>query len=236
MSFKVESKIFEMFPGLRLAVAVARGVDNSNEHPNLTEAWHQAWNSAPAQIGGGDRQSHSRIKPWRDAWKRIGVSSKKFPCSIESLVKRALKGGQPFSINPIVDFYNTISLRHIAPAGAFDLEEMSDTIELRLTRLEDTFQALDESDPEPVPEGETAYATGSVVLTRHFVWKQSQQALVQPTTTGIFLVSEVLGELPDDVAPSIRMDFDEGLRNYFGVGCESFVLDRDKVEASWSTA
>ncbi len=233
MPFKVESKIFEMFPGLRLAVAVARGVDNSNEHPNLTVTWHRAWESAPAQIGGVDRQFHPRIKPWRDAWRRIGVSSKKFPCSIESLVKRALKGGQPFSINPIVDFYNTISLRHIAPAGAFDLAEMNNRIELRLTRSGDTFQALDEQEPEPMPEGETAYVTGSVVLTRHFVWKQSRQALVQPTTNAIFLVSEVLGDLPDDVAPAVARDFADGLQSYFGVGCESFVLDRDHPEADW---
>ena len=233
MPFKVEPKIFAMFPGLRLAVAVARGVDNTAKDAALIEAWQRAWTSTPAQIGGGDRQSHPRIKPWRDAWKRIGVSSKRFPCSIESLVKRALKGGTPFSINPIVDFYNTVSLHHIAPAGAFDLAEMNNSIELRLTRSGDTFQALDEQDSEPAPEGETAYATESVVLTRHFVWKQSLQALVRPTTTDVFLVSEVLGELPDAVAPSVRKNFEEGLKAYFGVGCTSFVLDRDHPEADW---
>ena len=236
MPFKVEPKVFETFPGLRLAVAVARGVDNTNEDPGLSEAWNRAWESVATQVDAAARQSHPRIKPWRQAWKRIGVSSKKFPCSIESLVKRALKGGEPFSINPIVDFYNTVSLRHIAPAGAFDLNETDDAIELRLTRPGDTFLALDHTNPEPMPEGETAYAAGPIVLTRHFVWKQSQQALIQPTTSHVFLVSEILGESPDDVAHAVRRDFEEGLQTYFDVDCESFVLDEDNLEASWAMA
>jgi hypothetical protein len=31
-------------------------------------------------------------------------------------------------INPVVDFYNTLSLRHVCRAGAFDLERLDDVI------------------------------------------------------------------------------------------------------------
>ncbi len=227
MQSKVDPKMFEMFPGLRLAGAVATDVDCGHEHPDLPKAWQQAWTSALDARKYGDRQSHPRIKPWRDAWKRIGVSSKKFPCSIEALLKRALKGGDPFSINPIVDFYNTISLKHVAPAGAFDLTATPQGIALRLTRPGDTFQALDQESPEPMPEGETAYATGNTILTRHFVWKQSREALVHPTTRDVFLVSEILGDLPDDVAPTVQTDFEDGLQAYFGVKSKGFILDSD---------
>ena len=233
MQFKVDSKMFEMFPGLRLAGAVATGVDCAREHPDLSKAWHEAWTSALDANKYGDRQSHPRIKPWRDAWKRIGVSSKKFPCSIEALLKRALKGGDPFSINPIVDFYNTISLEHVVPAGAFDLAATAQGISLRLTKPGDTFQALDQQDPEPIAEDETAYTTGSTVLTRHFVWKQSREALVHPTTRDVFLVSEILGDLPDDVASAVRTDFRDGLQSYFGVESKSFILDSDNPSGNW---
>lgn len=233
MQFKVDSKMFEMFPSLRLAGAVATDVDCAQEHPDLPKAWHEAWTSALEEKKYGDRQSHPRIKPWRDAWKRVGVSSKKFPCSIEALLKRALKGGDPFSINPIVDFYNTISLEHVVPAGAFDLASTPQGIALRLTGPGDTFQALDQQAPESMPEGETAYATGSTILTRHFVWKQSQEALVHPTTRDVFLVSEILGDLPDDVAPAVRADFEEGLGAYFGVESRGFILDSDNPTVDW---
>ena len=46
---------------------------------------------------------------------------KRFPISIEAMLRRALKGGA-FRINPLVDLYNALSLRHICPAGAVDLD------------------------------------------------------------------------------------------------------------------
>lgn len=234
MRFDVEPKIFEMFPGLRLAVTVAFDLNTDAVPPALADNWQRAWTAAPDALADyPDRQSHPRIKAWRHAWKQIGVSSKKFPSSVESLLKRALKGGEPFSIHPIVDFYNTVSLEHLAPAGAFDLAGTPEGIALRLTQPGDTFQALDQNAPEPTPEGETAYATGSTVLTRHFVWKQSQEALVAPTTRDVFLVSEILGDLPDGVAPAIVRDFEEGLRTWFGTEGRSFIVDAGNNAVEW---
>ncbi|MDP8946327.1 MAG: hypothetical protein M3N03_10425 [Actinomycetota bacterium] len=40
----------------------------------------------------------------------MGVSGRKFPSSIEDLLRRAFKGGEPLRINPLVDFYNAVSL------------------------------------------------------------------------------------------------------------------------------
>jgi DNA/RNA-binding domain of Phe-tRNA-synthetase-like protein len=40
----------------------------------------------------------------------MGVSGRKFPSSIEALLRRAFKGGEPLRINPLVDFYNAVSL------------------------------------------------------------------------------------------------------------------------------
>ena len=53
--------------------------------------------------------------------KAVGVSRKKSPSSVEALVRRAGKGGEPVSISPVVDFYNAISLKYLVPAGGFDI-------------------------------------------------------------------------------------------------------------------
>ena len=79
------------------------------------------------------------------------MSGKKFPSSIEALLRRALKGGPPVYINPLVDLYNAVSLAHTVPAGGFDLTDLDDRQELRFPREGDTFQALDEDSPVPVP-------------------------------------------------------------------------------------
>lgn len=84
----------------------------------------------------------------------------------------------PLSPNPLVDFYNLVSLTHVVPTGGFDLAEVGSELRLRLTRDGDLFTALDEPAPLEVGAGEVAYAAGTTVLTRHFVWRQARTGLI----------------------------------------------------------
>ncbi len=233
MSFTIEPVIFERFPGICIVVAVAHGIDNQQEQPAITARWQEAWANAASAARYGNAQSHPRVQPWRERFQAMGVSGKQFPSSIEALLRRALKGGAPFSINPLVDFYNTISLRHLVPAGAFDLEPLRGPLELRLSRAGDTFLSLDADEPLDVPPGEVSYASGSTILTRHFVWRQAKTGLIEPTTRDIFLVSEVLGEVGREVAEAVLADFRSGVQEYFGATPQTFLLDARNHTVDW---
>src|SRR5215213_10972048 len=179
----------------RGSVAVAEDVSPSADAARVEELWRQSWEDAARSASDYDNpQSHPRVAAWRTAMGGMGISGRKFPSSIESLLRRAFKGGDPPRINPLVDYYNAVSLRHVVPAGGFDLEEIDGALELRLTRQEDTFQPLDGSSEVGVEPGEVAYASGNEILTRYFVWKQSRKGLLEESTRLLFLVSEVLGE------------------------------------------
>jgi DNA/RNA-binding domain of Phe-tRNA-synthetase-like protein len=143
-----------------------------------------------------------------------------------------LQGRRSPRINPLVDFYNAVSLRHVVPAGGFDLGEIDDTLELRLTRAGDAFRPLDGSAPESVDPGEVAYASGAEVLTRHFVYKQSRKALLDDSTTSLFLVSEVLGEVEAEggVAEAVLESFARGLRHHFGAEPATFIVEKGSPE------
>ena len=146
-----------------------------------------------------------------------GAHHSDHPASIEALLRRAAKGGEPFSILPLVDLYNAISLEHVLPAGGFDLGAVRGPIELRATRPGDRFHGLDEPTPTEVPPGELGYCDGSTVLTRHVVWKQGREGLISEATTDVFLVSEALGEVGSDAAEAVLADMRDGLRSAFGV-------------------
>ena len=180
MRLVVEPRIFDCFPGLHLPVALARDLRNAPSEA-LRSEWHEAWQEAGAR-DLPNAQTHPYVNAWREHLRGAGVSGKKFPTSIEAMLRRALKGGEPFHINPLVDFYNTLSLRHVVPAGAWDLDEVPADLQLRFTRAGDHFTSLDETQAVAVAEGEIAYASGPVVLTRHLMWRQARQALVQPET------------------------------------------------------
>ena len=225
MRLVIEPGIFDYFPGLHLAVAVTRGLRNVSTEA-LEHRWQEAWRSAGA-LDLPNAQSHPYVNAWREHLRGAGVSGKKFPTSIEAMLRRALKGGAPFHINPLVNFYNALSLHHCVPAGAWDLDEVPEDLHLRFTRPGDHFSALDATDAIAVAADEIAYASGTLVLTRHFMWRQAKRALVETKTRNVFLVSEIPGIAGRDVAETMRRDMVSGLREHFGVEAESAILDSE---------
>ena len=234
-TFSVQPAVFERMPNLRIAVAVAVAgtLDNSAPRSAVEALWRGAWQEAANASIYGNAQSHPRVKPWRDAFQRMGVSGKQFPSSVEALLRRALKGGEPFTINPLVDFYNAVSLRYVVPAGAFDLDDLHDVLELRLSRPGDTFQALDDAAPGEVPPGEVSYATGPTIITRHIVWRQSRAGLVTPATRRAIFVSEVLTDLGPGAGQDVASAFQHGLLDYFGVPSATDVITPDQPSIAW---
>ncbi len=214
----VAPEIFDRLPGLTIVVAWATGLDNDGDNPTVDEEWASSWASAGLWADGlPNPQSHPHVKAWGDRLKAAGVSRKDFPPSVEAVLRRAMKRGPRFSINPLVDFYNAVALRHVVPAGAFDVGPLPEDVVLRTSRVGDTFWALDAKAPVPVPEGELAYAAGSTVLTRQLMWRQSQAGLVTPATTSVLFMSELLPEHPADLADRVADGFQEGFQRHFGV-------------------
>jgi DNA/RNA-binding domain of Phe-tRNA-synthetase-like protein len=234
MQFIVEPAIFDHFPGLRIAVAIAHNIDGAAARPDVSAVWHEAWHVAGrdgAQYGNA--QSHPRVRPWREHFRALGVSTKDFPSSIEALLRRALKGGEPFTINPLVDWYNAVSLRHTVPVGGFDLADVGGPLELRFTHPGDTFLALDATAPVAVAPGEVAYADGPTVLTRHFMWRQARTALLTPATRDAFLVSEVPGAAGPILSETVLADLQTGLRDHFGVPTTGYIVDAAMSTIGW---
>jgi DNA/RNA-binding domain of Phe-tRNA-synthetase-like protein len=234
MEFSVEPEVFARLPGMRLAVVVARDLDNHAGRPAVDQAWSAAWAAAAGGAAPyGNAQSHPRVLPWRQRLQAAGVSMRHFPTSIEALLRRAVKGDAPFRINPLVDFYNAVSLRHTVPVGGFDLDRVPGPLTVRLTRDGDSFSALDADGAVPVPPGEIAYATGTTVLTRQLMWRQAREGLIHPETRSVFLVSESLPEIGPAMAETVLADLGAGLARDFGASVKSFVVDAATPRVGW---
>lgn len=233
MSLRIAPAVADAFPNMVVIAVVARGLNNAKPNPEVDRLWTRAWRDASAAAAYGNSQSHPRVRPWREAFQALGVSGKQYPSSIEALLRRAMKGGDPFRLNPVVDFYNAVSLLHTVPAGAFDLSRLAAGLDLRPTREGDTFQALDDPAPAPVVPGEIAYATGATVLTRHFVWRQAREALVVPATRDVLFVSEVLGALEAGVMDAVEDQLLRGLDALFGVTARAERLTETALTMEW---
>ena len=230
--FSVDPGVLALFPEMRLVVAIARDLDNGRAAPGVDETWIETWSRA-GTLEVANPQSHPRVRAWREDFKAFGVSMKRFPISIEPMLRRALKGGEPFRINPLVDLHNTLSLRHVCPAGAFDLDALEADLQLRFTTEADRFTALDAGEPVQVDAGEVAYASGNTVLTRHFMWRQAREGLIGPSSHNLFFVSEIPGVAGEQVARQMENDIREGLANHFDLDCKTFVMDASLTSIEW---
>lgn len=224
MNFSVSQDIWKLFPGLLLVVAKAENLNNHDgngaiydELQSATESLKSNWSYA------GGVNEHPHIAAWRDNLRRIGVNPNKFPCAIESLCRQVLKGRNLPDINPIVNFYNGLSLKYVVPVGGWSIDSDKE-IYLRLTTDGETFTELGQNEPVPVAAGEITYATENHLVTRHFVWRQSEHAKITEKTNSAFLVAEILPEVGEVVARQVEEAFAADIARFFDVSVQTFIL------------
>ncbi|MEJ7763168.1 MAG: phenylalanine--tRNA ligase beta subunit-related protein [Thermomicrobiales bacterium] len=229
ITFTVAPDLFALFPGLSVAGAVAHGLDNQTANPATGARWHAAWRAA-STLGSSypNAQSHPHVAPWREAMRAAGAAPKQFPSSIEAILRRAMKGGEPFAISPLVDGYNSVSLDLVIPAGGFDLDDLPAGLELRRTVAGDTFLTLGDAEAIVVSPGEYGYASGSTVLTRHIAWRQSRRAAITAGTRSVVLLSEILPGVEaatPGIAARVASALATLLRDDFGADAIPFQID-----------
>lgn len=233
MKFIIEPAIFDKIPTLQVYVTIAKNMTlKPDGEVAIKQFLHDSWHhGAQACLAYANVQSHPHIQAWRECYQSLGISIKKFTCSVENLLKRAVKQPEPRSISPIVDLYNAVSVRHVMPFGAMDLDDMpEEPLELRFSQPGDTFMALDETVPSPVPLQEATYVCGHQALTRHINWKQSKKALVQNTSKNVMFVTEVLGGMSATVVQDAVAELESKLKELYG--CQPLTVIMDKNNAT----
>jgi DNA/RNA-binding domain of Phe-tRNA-synthetase-like protein len=232
MKFIIHEGFDTAFPGMKLAVGFAKGLDNTRAADPVLNELRAAEGELRAGWKFQNAQSHPSINCWRTAMKRNGVSSD-FPSAIESLVGQVVRGRQLANINPVVNLGNLAAITHLAPVGLFSAD---DEIHLRWTREGEYFTELGRTAPVAVKAGEICYATPDALITRHFVWRQSETAKVIEQTTRLFFVSEVLPEAGTGTAERILNSFAASLERLFDVRMRTAVLTADPAEWEFEPA
>ena len=192
MIFAVDERLFEVFPDLQIGVLVCR-VDNTKYGEDMLEP---ALAGIRTGFGYEKPQDHPNVKAWRQAFNKLGISAAKYQSSIESLVRRALKGGVFPRVNPLVDLYNAISLEFLVPMGGHDLAPLDGDIFLGFADGNEPFTPMEGGEDEVAEKGEVVYRDERSVLTRRWVWRQSNKDKVTAKTSSVFMPIDVMEGLP----------------------------------------
>jgi DNA/RNA-binding domain of Phe-tRNA-synthetase-like protein len=191
MRFTSEPSFWSLFPDARIGVVIVRGVDNTRNAEACAALLADAVAGAARMVGEADMATYPAVAPWREAYRAFGVKPAKQRSSIENLLRSAVADNVR-SINPLVDLYNTVSLRHLLPCGGEDLHAIAGDIRLTRAVGGEHFVPLGSTEPLLPQPGEVIYRDDAGVICRAWNWREAERTKLTERTTGAFLCIEAL--------------------------------------------
>ncbi|WP_431683086.1 B3/B4 domain-containing protein [Kitasatospora sp. KL5] len=209
-AFSLDPAVADAFPDTLVALVTATGLRGREAWPATTAALEDleqqladgAWHPAD--------ESHPRIEAWHTAYRSFGTNPRRTRPSVDALGRRLAKRGALPRINPAVDSYNAVSVRHGLPAGAFDLDHVTGDVAVRHADGTESFTPLGEPDTVEHPRpGEIVYADTAGVLTRHWNHRDAHRTRVTEGSEHVVFILETLhatrdGALLEAAADELR--------------------------------
>lgn len=180
MRFTLGDDLLALVPETAVALVVAESVEPGRSATAITHLLDQA----AAAVAMLREEDAAPVAVWHTALRAAGVDPADHPPSIENLLQRAHAEATP-RVGPIVDLANAISLKHLVPIGAHDLDKLRGDVQVRLARGDEFFTGLGETAVTLVPKGEPVYADDREVRTRWWVGRQGDRGKVTAATRNV---------------------------------------------------
>lgn len=185
LEFEIDRRVAEVFPEVAVGGFLAGDLD-AVDWDDAAGAFTATAEELEAQgVTLQNLTEDPRVAGWRDAIGRCGLKPSTFKSSPEQLARRVLKGQDVSTPLPLVDAYCAVSVRHLAPMGAYDLARLPQPrVTLRHGRPEeDRFLPLG-GRPEdmPVTDAVVVYGCGDEVICWAFNHRDSRVTCLTPDT------------------------------------------------------
>ncbi len=230
MKLKIEPRILEKFPELKIGVVTARDIDNHGFSDEIMQLIRKKEKEIQENYNTETLSQDPKISSWRKAYSSFGAKPKKYKSSVESLYRTALKGIDLRHINKIVDLYNYISMKHMIPAGGDDIAKVDGDIILKFAVGDEPFTALNSTEREFVKEGEVVYADNKEVLCRRWNWRECDKTKMTEETKDVILVIEALPPATKEELEEVEEDLSRLITEYCGGKIRTDILDEARIE------
>ncbi|NLM44574.1 MAG: B3/4 domain-containing protein [Clostridiales bacterium] len=228
--FVIEDPFWSLFPNARIGIAICNNIDNSiKDKEKYEEMLIKAEKEALKYLQNPEFSSNPVIKVWREAFKKF-KTKKGARSSIEALLKRAYNGNHLGTINPLVDIYNSISLRYALPCGGEDIEKFVGDIRLTKAVGDEEFIPLGTDENSPPYEGEIIYKDDKGAICRCWNWREAVRTMLTENTTNAFLCIELIDESRLNEFESALKDLARLVEENLGGTCKISILDINNKE------
>ena len=225
----IEEAFRSLFPEALIGIVIANDIDNRRNAGDAGAELDSAAALVSGTSAGSDIAAHPAVAPWRQAYRRFGVKPSRYRSSIEGLLRTA-QTGETRSINPLVDLYNAVSLRHLLPCGGEDIDAIEGDLRLTIAAGGESFIPLGATEESPPISGEVVYADDAGIVCRCWNWREADRTKLTPETTRAVLVIEALPpRTPDDVLSACH-DLAGMARLHLNATCRVALLSENGVD------
>lgn len=229
--FVIEEDFWSLFPETKVGIVICNGIDNNiKDKDKYEEMILESQKQAMKYMTEEEFSQNQVIKVWRDAFKKF-KTKKGARSSIEAMLKRVSNGNSIGSINPLVDIYNSVSLRYALPCGGEDIDTFDGDIRLTRAIGNEEFTTFGSNENMPPNEGEVIYKDNKGAICRCWNWRESTRTMLTEDTKNAFLCIELIDE-------SRTSEFEEALKcladivtKELGGTSKISILDKNNKEA-----
>lgn len=199
MKIKVNDEIFSKYGDIKVGIVRVEEFKITDEFKSKIEIkTKEAIELFNKLVSNKDISNIESVKNWREIYTKMGCSSSRVS-SIENLYNIINERKALPDINPIVNYYNSISCISGIPMGAYDTTKTSGNLTLREASKGESFTPMCLNQIEKTKNGEIIYSDDEKVTCRYWNNKDSDKTKIDDKTTEVIFFF--------DVSPGISKDY-----------------------------
>ena len=230
MKFKIDSKISQEYPDLKIGVLTAKGINNVKRISAIESLLRGASMQRKREYEKKPLDEDPKILRWREAYARFGAKPSKYQSSIEALLKRVTDGKLIPHINSLVDLYNHFSLKYTIPVGGEDMDQFYGDLKLTYAEGGECFRPIGTVDIKQVKPSEIVYKDKGGVIVRRWNYRECERTKLTKNTKNSIVVFEDLNAIPIDDFENMLYEFQDLIERYLGGDVAVYILNEDNNE------
>jgi DNA/RNA-binding domain of Phe-tRNA-synthetase-like protein len=134
----------------------------------------------------------AEVQAWRRAYSKMGLKATQYRCASEALLRRLRKEGSLPRVHPMVDLCNALSAAYAVPVAAFDVAEISGSLEVRHATGDEIYMSFAGEEENPAPDEVIFADEAGGAHARRWANRQSGRSAVRTETTDVLIVAEAM--------------------------------------------
>lgn len=228
--FIIENDFWQLFPEAKIGIVVCKNINNTISDTNkFQKIINDAQIEAKKYLIADIFSENEIIKNWRTAYQKF-KTKKGARSSIEALLKRVNNDNQLNSINPLVDIYNSISLKYGLPCGGEDIAKISGNMKLTKANGTEEFITLGTDEIAFPFLGEIVYKDEIGTICRSLNWRESTRTMLTENTKKALLCIELINDEKQEDLNKALNELSKMIQKHLAGTCQIAILDKNNNE------